>query len=634
VPSADWAPTAEQAAEILLVRAAEEAQPAAVAPEARIDALEAAGDLDDERAWFARRAEFLLDDELAAWRPLLRVRNAFTPRPFWNLALPALFGLSSNALGPHDRIHVLYNPLVLLMAWNLLSYAALAALGRRDWRHGRPAADAGGVKAARRDRRVARGAPPSDDGALGSGGFLVRALRRSAARFWLRSLRGTAAAREQASAWVAVGTRFLELWEGAARPWFALRTRRVLHLGALGLALGAIAGMYVRGLFFEYEMVWRSTFVRDPETVARVLGVLLAPAAALLGRPAPGVSDAAALLAESGAPAAPWIHLLAATAGLVIVLPRALLAWSAARRLRRVGPALALGLEAPYFGAILAQAREIQVGRVKQEIGDAVKHECTRFADDLAAFVAVGLFDRRIVPLLERFRAEGGRVDALEAAIREASADFEPELAAHVKSAERAFEEGLARDVLERVRPDLVLPPASSGRLAPAARELPARSVQEVGADVSGKLARDLGAAVTLAAGAVAGTLSGGFGAHLGTAILVALLHTTGPVGFLIGALAGVLAAAGVLVAGRARVNDAVRTTSLPGTVVRLVLRPARFDRLLAQGRERCAASVRELVSAKLAPLTDELADQVWARVKPLLARATQGGWPSPTEPS
>jgi hypothetical protein len=31
---------------------------------------------------------------------------------------------------------------------------------------------------------------------------------------------------------------------------------------------------------------------------------------------------------------------------------------------------------------------------------------------------------------------------------------------------------------------------------------------------------------------------------------------------------------------------------------------------------------VSELVATKLEPLTDELADQVWARVKPLLARA------------
>ena len=325
-----------------------------------------------------------------------------------------------------------------------------------------------------------------------------------------------------------------------------------------------------------------------------MLRVLLGPACWLVGRPLPDAADAAALLAPEGVAAAPWIHLLAATALLAVLLPRAFLALRATAQLRRIGPALELGLGDPYFAGILAQARAIQVGRVKQEIGSAVREECARFADGMAAFVAEGLYDRRIVPLLEHFREHGGRIDALEARIREACAAFEPELAEYTKSAERAFEEGLARDVLERVRPDLVLPPASAGRLGPAARELPAHSVREVGGDVSGRLTRDFGTAVTLAAGAVAGTLSGGFGAHLGTAILVVLLHTTGPLGFLIGALAGALAAALALVAGRARVNEAVRRTSLPAMVVRLALRRTRFDRLwraaASAARRACAS--------------------------------------------
>jgi hypothetical protein len=618
--------TPEQAAEILLVQATEEVAPEAVPPETRLGALEAAGDLDEEGAWFTRRAEFLLDAELAAWRPLLRVRHAFTPRPFWSLALPALLGVSSNALGPREQIHVLYNPIVLLVVWNLLSYAALAAWPLWPAREARPRRPRARGRAPATPRPAAQGP--------GEGGLLVRALRRMAARLWLRTLRGSTAAREQAAAWVQVGTRFLALWEGAARPWFALRTRRVLHLGALGLALGAIAGMYVRGLFFEYDMVWRSTFLRAPEAVAPVLGWLLAPASALLGWPAPSPADAAALLAPEGVPAAHWIHLLAATAGLVVVLPRALLALGAARRLRRVGPALDLGLGGPYFAAILAEAREIQVGRVKQEIGSAVREECARLAGDLAGFVSDGLYDRRIVPLLEAFRTEGGSVAGLEQRIREACAAFEPELAEHMKSAERAFEGGLAREVMGRVRPDMVLTPARAARLGSAVRELPAHSVREIGSDVSAKLSRDIGAAVALAAAALAGTLSGGFGAHLGTAILVVLLHTTGPVGFLVGALGGALAAGTALLAGRERITSAVRSASLPGPVVRLALRRGRFERLVARGRERCGASVRELVAAKLAPLTDQLADQVWARVKPLLARATRGGCPSPTAAS
>ena len=92
--------TPEQVAEILLVQAAEEAQPDAVPSEARIDALEAAGDLDDERAWFARRAAHLLEHALADQRPLLRLPDAFAPSLLVNIGVPALLGLSSNALGP------------------------------------------------------------------------------------------------------------------------------------------------------------------------------------------------------------------------------------------------------------------------------------------------------------------------------------------------------------------------------------------------------------------------------------------------------------------------------------------------------------------------------------------------------
>jgi len=614
--------TPERVAEILLVQAAEEAQPAALPPEARIDALEAAGDLDDEASWFARRARYLLVHELARFRPLLSVRDAFAPPLLWNLALPALVGLSSNALGPHEQIHVLYNPVVLLVAWNLLIYAGLAVLALRSPRRraALPRVPSGALRVA----------PPS----WGGGGWIARWLRRSAARLWLRALRASSTARVESAAWLAVGRRFVELWERAARPWFVLRTRRILHLAALGLALGAIAGMYVRGLFFDYAMVWRSTFLREPESVAGVLAILLAPARALLGQPPVTGADASALLAPGGVAAAPWIHALAVTAGLAVVLPRALLALRASFRLTRIGPRLELGLEGPYFARVLGEAREVQVGRVKQAIEGAVREECARFADGLASFVRASLFDARIVPELERFRSEGGSVVELEARIQAACTAFEPELAAHLDAAERTFEESLARDVLERVRPDLELPPAREARLGEAARDLPARSVGRVGSDVSGKLGRDLATAVSLAAGAVAGTLSGGFGAHLGAAILVTLLHTSGPVGFLLGALGGALVAAGAFVAGRGRVDAVVRSASLPGPVVRLALRRARFERLVASARERCAESVRTLVTGKLEPLSDELADQVWGRVKPLLARATQAAWPSPTEAS
>jgi hypothetical protein len=207
--------TPEQAAEILLVQAVEEVQPEALPPGSTVDALEAAGDLEDEGAWFARRAAWLLDHPLSPWLALLRVRNAFAPSLLWCVAVPFVLGLSSNALGPRAQIHVIYNPIVLLVAWSLLSYVGLLALKLR------------------RPPTLARPGLPRAELRLPSpeGGFLMRFARRSAARLWLRAVKGSADAREQTRAWMAVGSRFFELWERAARPWVALRTRRLMHLG-------------------------------------------------------------------------------------------------------------------------------------------------------------------------------------------------------------------------------------------------------------------------------------------------------------------------------------------------------------------------------------------------------------------
>jgi hypothetical protein len=619
--------SADQVAEILLVRAAEEAGAAELGPEAQIDALEAAGDLDDERTWFARRAAWLLDHELGAYRRVLGVREAFTPGPAAVFALPFLLGLASNYLGPRAQIHVLYNPIVFLVLWSLAVYAALAL--RALLRGRRPRAPHEAPRAAPSPRTTPPRAPaprtaPARLPPTSSAGWLGLLLRRSAGALWLRLHRGAAGARDRTLTWATVGSRFAELWDEAARAWFVLRTRRVLHAGAAALAVGAIAGMYVRGLFFEYEMVWRSTFLRDPASVARLLGILLAPACRVLGQPLPGAADASALLGPEGVPAAPWIHLHAVTAALFVVAPRLLLAAWTGARLRRVSRRLDLGLDQPYYTSILKHAREIQVVRVKEEIGSAVRAECERFADGLAAFVTESLYDARIAPRLAGFRESGGRIADLETAVRSECERFEDDLTRHMEHAQREFEADLAAEVWQRIGRRLVVPHASTKRLGAAVALIPGHSVGNVGDALSGRLARDFAAAVTVAAGAVVGTVSGGFGSHVGAAILVALLHTTGPVGFLIGAVGGAVAAAAALWAGRERVREAIRSLPLPGAAVRLALPGGRFERIVAEGRERCRRAVRELVGTKLEPLTDELADQVWARVKPLLAQATE----------
>jgi hypothetical protein len=91
-------------------------------------------------------------------------------------------------------------------------------------------------------------------------------------------------------------------------------------------------------------------------------------------------------------------------------------------------------------------------------------------------------------------------------------------------------------------------------------------------------------------------------------------------VGFLIGALGGLLAVGAAWFVGRDRATAAIRSIALPARVARSLLWSSRLERLVADGRDRCHRAVEDLIEAKLAPLTPQISLQVWSQVKPLLA--------------
>ena len=133
-----------------------------------------------------------------------------------------------------------------------------------------------------------------------------------------------------------------------------------------------------------------------------------------------------------------------------------------------------------------------------------------------------------------------------------------------------------------------------------------------------------MGAAVTAGVSLVVATISGGFGHHLGAAVLVGLLHTTGPVAFLIGGLGGLGLAAMSWYVGREQLAQRMKGVSLPRSVARLVLREGSLSRLAAQGREQCRDAVRQMLDRELAPLVPQLAEQIWAKLRPALPIAAR----------
>jgi len=115
------------------------------------------------------------------------------------------------------------------------------------------------------------------------------------------------------------------------------RGTTVMHWAAAALALGALLAMYWRGLVFDYQAQWQSTFL-SAAFAHQLVSFVLTPAAWLGGflqmAPLPNLAHFEQLRATvagvaGGENAAWWLHWYGITVFLVVLLPRCLLAlWS------------------------------------------------------------------------------------------------------------------------------------------------------------------------------------------------------------------------------------------------------------------------------------------------------------------
>ena len=219
--------------------------------------------------------------------------------PVWVLLavlLGFIAGLLADQLGPPQRVNLLAPAVWAVVAWNLAVYAVMLV-------------------------------------PLPTGGL----------RSWLAGLglRGPGGAGAPAAAGA--------LWAEHAAPLMTRRAALVLHSAAAALALGLVAGLYLRGLVLDYRAGWQSTFL-DAAGVQQALGWLLAPASALTGIAVPDIAPLRlAPGADANATAAPWIHLYAATLALAVIVPRCLLALWAAASAAAQARRFPLALDTPYF---------------------------------------------------------------------------------------------------------------------------------------------------------------------------------------------------------------------------------------------------------------------------------------------
>jgi hypothetical protein len=226
-----------------------------------------------------------------------------------------LLGLALSMLDSRVRIEILAFPLLGLILWNLAVYAVLAVSSLR--------------------RRPAPSATPRS---------LLPGWSLWPARWtWQRASKLIKQSSFYHRPLSAALRRFSEEWWPLAQPLLVWQGKRLFHFGSAAVAIGLIAGFYLRGIALEYRAGWESTFL-EPSQVRSLLGLVYGPGSVLTGIGLPATDAAVAALywrdGQGGGAAAPWIHLMAATAVLYVVVPRLLLALTATLRLARASDGL------------------------------------------------------------------------------------------------------------------------------------------------------------------------------------------------------------------------------------------------------------------------------------------------------
>jgi hypothetical protein len=302
----------EDAQSVLLVRAVEEAdQDGELLSQAeRLRATEASRLESGFPIFVVERARILRESIETRTPAFARMRRASSLRigALWIVGPALALGLASNLLGPDKHINVVANPLAGLIVWNVAIYVLLlVGLFRR------PRVPFAGNLVAWRARGLMSGAR-MDKGAASSAASYVQG------------------------------------WVASAAALLGARLRRALHIGAASMVVGALGGMYARGLLFEYLPTWESTFL-GPQQVDSWLSLFLGPASLVTGIEVPSVQG----IGAPGSPnAAGWIHLYAVTTVGLVLVPRILLILGATRQARRLADPITVDARPRYYRRVFA----------------------------------------------------------------------------------------------------------------------------------------------------------------------------------------------------------------------------------------------------------------------------------------
>jgi Protein of unknown function (DUF2868) len=284
-------------------------------------AAEVVGEGVNPEVFLARRARLVLERIGPRQVAVPRTIRALRWRPWVGVVVIVaafLLGVLVDRIGGGSSINLLAPPVFALVLWNVVVYVSLL-VRRLVFRGGRP------------------------------GPVRSMLISFAALRTPLTRTRGGDADEARRS----ILTVLPADWARLAAPLYGARAARILHIAAAATALGVILGLYTRGLAFEYRASWESTFL-GAEQVRTLLAVTLAPGSWLTGIPVPDVAEIEAIRAPASENASAWMHLLAGTVAVVVVVPRLVLAVVSGLVERRRAAHVVLPLSEPYYQRLVS----------------------------------------------------------------------------------------------------------------------------------------------------------------------------------------------------------------------------------------------------------------------------------------
>lgn len=248
--------------------------------------------------------------------------------------------------------------------------------------------------------------------------------------------------------------------------------------------------------------------------------------------------------------------------------------------------------------------------RIEPEINRRLDALVDRVVEDIAA----QLYDGEVRPVVTRFREEGGTIAGLKQRIRDATIRRLPELETHIREQLAELQQGLPavlhREVVEWFREQEVTyfatPVAAEAFSARYRADRTARAA-EGALRLEAELTHIIGTLVISISAAIVASLSGGGG--------IALI-SGGPLGWVVGAVATVLAGAAVMIAGKKPIDDMVERIPLPAQVVKLVLREGRLQAILQEGRARLRSELTAEIEQLMEEPVREMTDGIRANIR------------------